>query len=700
MQNIEELDVKPVAEITTDDVTKDKDTDTYQFSDEAALKLVLDDAAMADNFMNINQWAAGWTMADAIYQSPASQSAFDGGNVTQANVPKFTLSNHISSIVPRLMGGIFYENPPFQLRPRPNTTQAVVDQKTAVFAVQLDIMQFEEETERALDQMALLGTCMMKWGYSEYTEKVKKYVRKGVQQVIKSPIGIDHTIDTPESDDYTIEVDEKVCSCPWIKYCDIRTVLVDPGCRVGDIREAKWVIYRDYATYRDLERLRNVEGYDIPDEETLRAFFMKMGVQSQVANTAGAVGTPSTGHDNITLTMPEGMRGYLQHALPRNFKTSADPLQNGLMILERWDEEKIIVVLNFNNINILIRNEPNPYGKIPFYSANWRNIPDNFYGQGLGLLIGAEQLVDQGVTNLALDLLAYGLQPTAVRKKGFNVTEQSTRWKQGGIIDVDEDVDKSFKFLTMPPVPGEAWMFIQQAKADAEATSGANEQIMQGAASAGVRSTGMRSGTGAAAVIQANASRLDGPDGRFIRQIFEPWLKQMDELDNDYMPTSAMREILSEQLSPEDLKKFDHIRYRNADLQFEVLAGAHLGPRKEMQQMLPIIMQMMVNPAFADNCQKAGWLFDGPAIFKAFTDAAGYKWSQPFLRKMSPQEQQFYQQNSPAALQQQKVQAAQGMQDQKFAQQEKMQEEQQMGKAANQVYRVALESQMKQGLEE
>jgi hypothetical protein len=700
MQNIEELDVKPVAEITTDDVTKDKDTDTYQFSDEAALKLVLDDAAMADNFMNINQWAAGWTMADAIYQSPASQSAFDGGNVTQANVPKFTLSNHISSIVPRLMGGIFYENPPFQLRPRPNTTQAVVDQKTAVFAVQLDIMQFEEETERALDQMALLGTCMMKWGYSEYTEKVKKYVRKGVQQVIKSPIGIDHTIDTPESDDYTIEVDEKVCSCPWIKYCDIRTVLVDPGCRVGDIREAKWVIYRDYATYRDLERLRNVEGYDIPDEETLRAFFMKMGVQSQVANTAGAVGTPSTGHDNITLTMPEGMRGYLQHALPRNFKTSADPLQNGLMILERWDEEKIIVVLNFNNINILIRNEPNPYGKIPFYSANWRNIPDNFYGQGLGLLIGAEQLVDQGVTNLALDLLAYGLQPTAVRKKGFNVTEQSTRWKQGGIIDVDEDVDKSFKFLTMPPVPGEAWMFIQQAKADAEATSGANEQIMQGAASAGVRSTGMRSGTGAAAVIQANASRLDGPDGRFIRQIFEPWLKQMDELDNDYMPTSAMREILSEQLSPEDLKKFDHIRYRNADLQFEVLAGAHLGPRKEMQQMLPIIMQMMVNPAFADNCQKAGWLFDGPAIFKAFTDAAGYKWSQPFLRKMNPQEQQFYQQNSPAALQQQKVQAAQGMQDQKFAQQEKMQEEQQMGKAANQVYRVALESQMKQGLEE
>src|SRR5208283_1584571 len=97
-------------------------------------------------------------------------------------------------------------------------------------------------------------------------------------------------------------------------------------------------------------------------------------------------------------------------------------------ILERWDDERVIVVLCFNGHNVLIRNEENPYGKIPFFSFNWRNIPDCFYGQGLGLLIGSEQIVEQGVTNLALDLLNYGLQPTAVRKKGFNTLTQKKTW--------------------------------------------------------------------------------------------------------------------------------------------------------------------------------------------------------------------------------------------------------------------------------
>ena len=184
-------------------------------------------------------------------------------------------------------------------------------------------------------------------------------------------------------------------------------------------------------------------------------------------------GPVSTKGDNISITIPEAMRGYIQHAVPRNYKTSADPLQQPMEILERWDKDRVIVVLSFNGHNILIRNEVNPYGKLPFLSANWRNISDCFYGQGLGLLIGNEQLVEQGVTELALDLVAYGLQPTAVRKKGFNTLSQDTRWGQGRIIDVDEDVDKAFKFMQMPAVPGEAWQFIQQAQASAASTGDA-----------------------------------------------------------------------------------------------------------------------------------------------------------------------------------------------------------------------------------
>jgi hypothetical protein len=664
----------PANEINTENTYIDSETGTVQFNDTAAIKLALTDAETADNFININQWASGWTMSDLLYQSPLSTSSADGStDVANSAVPKFMVSNHISSIIPKIMGGIFYESPCFLLRPSPDTGPELIRAKTALFSFQLKAMRFEEEVERGLEQMALLGTGIWKWGYTEYEKTEKKYKRYAPK--VEVPDGVETApIDTPDSDDFEIEFYKKKISHPWIKFTDIRTVLVDPGCRVGDIRAAKWVVYRDYATYQDLDRLRGTDGYEIPEESVLRQMF--------------ATAT-SPGPDNIAMTIPEGMMGYLQHAKPRSYKTSADPNRAPLEIIERWDNEKVIVVLIYNGHNILIRNEANPYGRIPFYSANWRNIPDSFYGQGLGLLIGSEQIVEQGVTNLALDLLAYCLQPVALRKKGYNAPTQNTRWEQGGIIDVEEDVDKAFKFLTMPPVPSEAFSFIQQSQSAGAATSGANEQVMQGAGHAGIATTGMRNATGAAAVIGANAARLDGPTGRFVRQMFEPWLHQMDELDNDLLPTSVIRDILGEKLG--NAFKVDHIDYRNATIEYEVLAGASLGAKKEMAQALPIMIQLLNNPTFTANANDAGYQFDAVAIFQAFVDAAGWKFSQAFLREMTPEEKQKHDANSPAALQAAQQKSAADMQQAKFQQEQTIENQKQLGKAGNEAFRASIE---------
>ncbi len=673
-KQIAALEQVPANEITTENTYVDSQTGTIQFNDTAAIKLVLDDAEAADNFININQWASGWTMSDLLYQSPMSTSDNGSGtDVANSAVPKFMVSNHISSIVPKIMQGIFYEDPCFLLRPSPGTSPDVIRAKTALFSFQLNAMRFEEEVERGLEQMALLGTAIWKWGYTEYDKTEKKYKRYAPK--VPVPDGLETAlIDTPDSDDFEIEFYKKKVSHPWFKYCDIRTVLVDPGCRVGDIRAAKWVVYRDYATYQDLEKLRGVEGYEIPNEDVLRAMFAR---------------ATSPGPDNIAMTIPEGMMGYLQHSKPRSYKTSADPNRAPLEILERWDNEKVIVVLIYNGHSILIRNEANPYGKIPFFSANWRNIPDSFYGQGLGLLIGSEQIVEQGVTNLALDLLAYCLQPVALRKKGFNAPTQNTRWEQGGIIDVEEDVEKAFKFLQMPPVPPQAFEFIQQSQASGAATSGANEQVVQGAGHAGISTTGMRSGTGAAAVIQANASRLDGPTGRFVRQVFEPWLYQMDDLDNDLLPTSVLKDILGEKIGNDF--KVDHIAYRNAKVEYEVLAGSSLGAKKEMAQALPIMIQLLNNPTFVANANDAGYQFDAVAIFQAFVDAAGWKFSQAFLREMTPDEKKKHDANSPAALQAQQIQANQQATKAKFEQEQTLENQKQLGKAGNEAFRTSIE---------
>jgi hypothetical protein len=670
-QQIADLEQVPANEITTENTYVDSQTGTVQFNDTAAIKLVLTDSETADNFININQWASGWTMSDLLYQSPISSNS-DGAAANSA-VPKFMVSNHISSIVPKIMQGIFYEDPCFLLRPSPGTDDDVIRAKTALFTFQLKAMHFEEEVERGLEQMALLGTAIWKWGYSEYEKTEKKYKRYAPK--VHVPDGLETApIDTPDSDDFEIEFYKKKVSHPWLKFCDIRTVLVDPSCRVGDIRAAKWVVWRDYATYQDLDRLRGVEGYEIPEESVLRAMFASV---------------KSASPDNITMTIPEGMLGYLQHARPRSIATSADPNRAPLEILERWDDEKVIVVLIFNGHNILIRNEANPYGKIPFLSANWRNIPDNFYGQGLGLLIGSEQIVEQGVTNLALDLLAYCLQPVALRKKGFNAITQNTRWEQGGIIDVEDDVEKAFKFLQMPPVPPQAFEFIQQSQSAGAASSGANEQVMQGAGSASNHTTGMRTAAGANGVIGANATRLDGPTGRFVRQVFEPWLFQMDDLNNDLLPTSVIRDILGEKIGNDF--KMDHVKLRNAKVEYEVLAGSNLGAKKEMAQALPIMIQLLNNPTFVANANDAGYQFDAPAIFQAFVDAAGWKFSQAFLRMMTPEEKQKHDANSPAAMQAAQQKSALDMQAAKFGQEQTMENQKQLGKAGNEAFRASIE---------
>ena len=241
----------------------------------------------------------------------------------------------------------------------------------------------------------------------------------------------------------------------------------------------------------------------------------------------------------------------------------------------------------------------------------------------------------------------------------------------------------------MPPVPEQAFQFIQTSQSAGAATSGANEQVIQGAGHAGVSTTGMRSGTGAAAVIQANASRLDGPTGRFVRQVFEPWLHQMDELDNDLLPTSVIRDILGEELGNEF--KVDHIEYRNSSVKYEVLAGSNLGAKKEMAQALPFIIQLMTNPVFVKNANDAGYQFDAIAIFQAFVDAAGWKFSQAFLRPMTDDEKGKYQANSPAALAQQQAKNAQAMQDQKFKQEQTLENQKQLGKAGNEAVRASIE---------
>lgn len=654
------LAIPPTHEITRKDL---KTTQTgRKYSDEAAVKIVVTDFDTCNNFIQQQQWAARWTDADTLVQSPQSLSPWGQGIGTRASVPNFLLSNSLDVVCPKIVGAITYENPPFLLRPRPGVSAETIRAKTAVASYQMDDMNFVEFVDEAIYDDALLGTVIAKWGWIEEERTEREFTRKAQPQVLTSPVGYRTVIHTEDSDAIEFEYVTQTVRRPYIEKKMLGRVMGDPACKTCNIQKAKWVTEASYVDWDDLERLRQLEDYDIPSKEVLMDWFF------DDKKTARG--------DNAIIALPEGMRSYLLHASPQNYPTSADPLAASLLMVERQDEHSIMCVLWHGADCILIRNSENPFARISkmaggtghtYLSSVWRRLTDSQYGQGLGQIIGTRQMVAQGTENLALEVAAYPLHPTFTRVMGWNTPTQQISLGTGDVLAVEgDDVRKGIGLLEMPKVPPEVWQILQYNKSESLEGAGTDQQYGMGSSSAGIQTSGTRSGTGAALKGKAVAGRLDGPTERFINQIFTPFMFIMDQLNNQLLPTSDIRKILADE---DPTLPFDHIAYRNAKMKFEVLAGSHLGPKAEMTQFLAVIEQIAINPALLEAAAQADMKFNFTEWFKSFADLSGFKFSQQFFVEMTAQEKQRRDQNSKTALLQAQNQA--NLQKQSAAAQQK-----------------------------
>src|SRR6202795_699371 len=129
------------------------------------LALVIQSAQQAKAFITNKQYALLWRDADLLYQAPRPMSVYENTYVLEPNVQRFTVAKICNSVTPQLYKGLFYDDPPMILRPRPGTSQDVIDAKTSLFSFILDQCDFKTNTKWGLEQMALLGTGIWKWGY-------------------------------------------------------------------------------------------------------------------------------------------------------------------------------------------------------------------------------------------------------------------------------------------------------------------------------------------------------------------------------------------------------------------------------------------------------------------------------------------------------------------------------------------------------
>lgn len=678
--------------------------------DSAALQICVQDAQRSEAWLQTNYWSLRWREADALYQSPPGIMMWEGTTVPRSNVNRFTVAETVNSIHSQIMSGLFYEQPAFVLRPRPNQSESTTRAITSLLAVQLDQVGLRQEVDWGLFSALNFGTGIWKWGFRSYNKTVIKYVRSGSPVTMPSvvPGQPDISQETDESTQYIKDTQEEEVHEPTFESKDIRYVLVDPGCRVPDIRKAKFVIDRMYLTYKDLIRLKDETYYDatatgddgkkgklkkrynLPDEATLKSWFEPPKEQPQ--------------HPGSEATAVQGTT-FVHHAEARFKKTTADPLDEPLEVLERWDNDKVITVLNRVKC---IRNEANEFGEIPFLSVNWWNIPDGYWGLGIGRVIGVEQRVQSGLINACLDLASLIVNPMFVRARGANIQTQQIRQRVGGIIDADvgtapnmpKTAKEALTLLDQPMIPAEIVQQIQLSQSRVERTSGASDQLTMGANTG--KQGAFRTGTGASGMIQATMNRIGGFAEAFVAQVYQPLLFRLHQLNKDKTPMKYIRDVLGDKLGPSF--KFDTDDFMNSPAEFEVLAGSHLAAKGQMAQSLFMMIQLFENQPLMDQLNKISKKkVNIEELFHMIHDISGWKNYYDIIQDLTPEEQQAQAAQSPAAQQQAKMQAQSQMQDKKFGQDQQIIDQENDARMARDVFREiakkSVEPEMLQGAE-
>lgn len=366
-------------------------------------------------------------------------------------------------------------------------------------------------------------------------------------------------------------------------------------------------------------------------------------------------------------------------------ESTIDPFNEPLEVLERWTNETCVVVLQKKAV---IYNGANDYGKLPFLSIGWWDVPEAFWSMGLAKTIGSEQRLQQGIVNTWLDGTALNLNGVYTRIMGQGVPTQSIRVAPGKVLNISKE-NELVPLERTPAVP-EAGEHIQMSMGRVDQLAGAGAMNTQGAG-AGSHNIA-RTATGANMLAGSNTTAPDFVD-KLANQVIIPLLTNFHEMNFSLLPQKMMRQILSDELQHAYLEGGqDILNLYNARVKFYITAGAKMQARKQMQAQLPIIIQLLTNEQTTQQLAIGGFRVDVVRLMKDIYEVSEWRDVHDIIVKMTPVEQQRAQMNSPAAQQQAQIQAQSQVQDKKHDQQLEVVNAENIARAGREVLRHAMEA--------
>jgi hypothetical protein len=545
------------------------------WSDEVALGIVLNDAQECLAYLSSKGLVPlGIEAADDLYRGYVAPRQWANGK-PRANLSMHVTLQAVEKIIPALYMSLFGNGKkrPFLISPVGKTKPEAARANAALLSWAMKQAKTKEEMRICLKTALLYGFTVGCWGWESKKQRKKVYAK--VNGKMKG---------TWKEEDIEI---------PSFEALDLKMVLVDPGLKRQDVQAgAKYVIKQYFTTGYGLADFRDNPCYkNIPSDEELARFLANQD-------------EPTT--ETLDANKNSAWREF--QAKLGSEKTSKDPMQQPLEILEYTSEDRIVTVLQRK---LTIRNEENEFGKLNFQSCAFVDVLGSAWGFGVARLVSGEQRLQAGVMNNWIDSLALVLNPVFQLLKGIGPGTQSIPLSPGKVITESGEL----KPLIVPDVSRPA------AEAIAASDARANEKVGSNGGS-NMPNQAMRTAEGVQAFAGDVIQRLQYFLEIFINLVYLPTLEAFLKIMHDHLTEEQVNSILTE----EDGKAYegDIADVYNADVDVDVIAGANMMAKFAAAQLAPMIIQLVSSGPVAEQFEVAAKKFNYVEFIDECLDMMGW----------------------------------------------------------------------------
>lgn len=593
-----------------------------EWSDSHAREVVKRDFAFAENYLSQNHYQR-WNNADRIYLAWTEQKYWEGTKVPRACPSVFTAFTEVESLLPIYMATVFSDDPWAEAVPRSGTKP-----EQARLARDFILSQFrdaggKQAFKRAAKSGLIYGNGILELGWESFTRKRTRYQRTWKPEIKTTFLPMIGKGRVPTGNWIAKvtekEVEEQV-NRPFIRYISLRDFYVDPNCQSPNVQDARYVIKRCWMTVDELDALRDEDGFNIPSmADLLELSHQKSSSQGDSSKTSSAA--------------------YRGEQWQPSLDQTSDAAGKNIEVWNYWTKDRCVWLLGREHV---AWNEENSYRDsigdpvIPFFDQYYTDVLDRFYALGLTDVTEWEQRLIVSLLGARLDELALNINPPRVKRRGVGILSAAQlRTRPGAIADAENPKDDVVQ-QSVSNVTQQAFIEVQASDSRTQRTTGLAELTAFGTAPSGGNAAA-RTATGAQIQNSAGSRRMLYLVENSEDECLSPALDFIAGMNRDYLDPDQMLEFSGPK---KEQQQADPLHVKNAVVKFEMRSGSRARSAAKLQQMLPLVLQTVMNPEVMQLQGKLGKKLDIDEILNIVADAADYKPRGAWYVDMTPEEQQ------------------------------------------------------------